>query len=105
MSFEPSLDNDCLLIDGTETVILHGTSDVTVTGAKRGRLELSDVEFRQVGLEAADLAWTLPGVNLGDVEPAQGDAIEDSSGTFWTIQSAALSPLTNRWRALTRRQV
>jgi hypothetical protein len=104
MTFEPDISDDCLLVDGTETITLHSTSVIAVEGARRGRLTLSDTEFRQVGLEAADLAWMLPDANLGGVVPRQGDAIEDAGGTFWTIHSAARSPLTGVWRAITRRQ-
>jgi hypothetical protein len=105
MSFEPDVANDCLLVDGTETVTLHSASVVSVEGAKRGPLTLAEMEFRQLGLESSDLAWNLPGVNLDGVEPRQGDAIEDASGTLWTILSVAESPLTRVWRAVTRRQL
>ncbi len=105
MSFEPEIADDCLLVDGTETVTLHSTSVIGVEGARRGRLTLADTEFRQVGIESADLAWNLPDVSLGGVVPRQGDAIEDSLGTYWTILSATRSPLTGVWRTVTRRQV
>jgi hypothetical protein len=105
MSFEPEIAADCLLVDGTETVTLHSTSVVSVAGAKRGPLVLEEIEFRQVGLESADLGWNLPDASLAGVAPRQGDAIEDASGTFWTILSAKHSPLTGVWRAVTRRQV
>ena len=105
MSFEPDVADDCLLIDGTETVTLHSTSVVQVGGAKRGPLALEEMEFRQLGLESSDLAWNLPGVNLDGLEPRQGDAIEDASGALWTILSIARSPLTRVWRAVTRRQL
>ena len=105
MSFDPDISDDCLLVDGTEAITLHSTSVVVVAGAKRGLLTLSEMEFRQVGLESADLAWNLPEVNLNGVEPRQGDAIEDAGGTYWTILSARRSPLSAVWRAVTRRQV
>jgi hypothetical protein len=105
MSFEPDIADDCLLVDGIETVTLHSTSVVAVEGAKRARLVLSETEFRQVGLEAADMAWLLPDVSLEGVVPRQGDAIEDAGGTFWTILSIARSPLSGVWRAVTRRQL
>ena len=105
MSFEPDISDDCLLVDGTEAVTLHSTSVIVIEGAKRGPLRLSEIEFRQVGLEARDLSWLLPGGALGNVEPRQGDTIEDASGTFWTILSAEHSPLADVWRAVTRRHV
>jgi len=105
MTFTPDVAGDLGLIDGTETVTLHGSSVVSVAGAKRGSLTLAEIEFRQVGLESADLGWTLPAETLADVEPRQGDAIEDAGGTFWTIQSASLSPLARVWRVVTRRQL
>lgn len=105
MNFEPDIADDCLLVDGTETVTLHSTIDVTVEGAKRGPLVLAEIEFRQVGLESSDLAWNLPVVNLSGVEPRQGDVIEDAGGVNWTILSASLSPLSGVWRAVTRRQL
>jgi hypothetical protein len=104
MTFEPDVADDCLLVDGTETVTLHSTSVVSVEGAKRGRLSNRELEFRQVGLEASDLAWNLPLANLAGVEPRRGDAIEDASGTRWTIFSAALAPISGVWRTVTRRQ-
>jgi len=105
MNFDPDLSDDCLLVDGTETITLHSTSVVVVEGAKRGRLTLAEMEFRQVGLESADLGWNLPEVNMNGVEPRQGDAIEDAGGTHWTILSAARSPLSGVWRIVSRRQV
>lgn len=105
MNFEPDIADDCLLFDGVETVTLHSTSVVVVAGTERGPLLLSDTEFRQVGLEARDMAWLLPAVSLGGVTPRRGDAIEDAGGTHWTIQSAAKSPLSGVWRVVTRRQV
>ncbi|MBI3837675.1 MAG: hypothetical protein HY288_07050 [Planctomycetia bacterium] len=105
MSFEPDVADDCLLVDGTETVTLHSTSVVSVAGAKRGSLSLEETEFRQVGLEASDLAWNLPQINLGGIEPRQGDAIEDAGGSRWTILSVTKSPLSGVWRAITRRQL
>ena len=105
MNFQPDVMNDCLLVDGTETITLHSTSVVSVEGAKRGPLSLEEMEFRQLGLESSDLAWNLPGVNLAGVEPRQGDAIEDAGGTLWTVFSVAQSPLTLVWRAVTRRQL
>ncbi|REK19169.1 MAG: hypothetical protein DWQ37_01900 [Planctomycetota bacterium] len=105
MTFDPDLSNDCLLVDGTETVTLHSTSTVAVEGAKRGQLTLEEIEFRQVGLESADLGWNLPEANLAGLVPRQGDAIEDAGGTFWTVLSARHSPLSGVWRVVTRRQV
>src|SRR5690349_9041713 len=105
MTFEPEISTDCLLVDGTETVTLHASAVVTVTGAKRGPLSLAEVEFRQVGLEANDIAWSLPGISLVSIEPRQGDAIEDAGGVFWTVLSANHSPLTDVWRIVARRQL
>jgi hypothetical protein len=105
MTFDPDIADDRLLIDGTETVTLHSTSAVVVEGAKRGLLALAEMEFRQIGLESTDLAWNLPEVNLGGVEPRQGDTIEDAGGTQWTILSATRAPLSGVWRAVTRRHV
>jgi hypothetical protein len=105
MTFQPDVSADCLLVDGTETVMLHSTAAVTVAGAKRGQLTLAEIEFRQVGLESSDLAWNLPDVNLAGVRPRRGDAIEDGSGAQWTIQSVSFAPLTGVWRAITRRHV
>lgn len=104
MNVQPDIEQDCLLVDGTETVQLHATSVVTVAGAKRGALSLPETEFRQVGLESSDLAWNLPAANLGDVQPQRGQTIEDGDGVCWTILSARLAPLTGVWRAITRRQ-
>lgn len=105
MIFDPDVESDCLLVDGTETITLHSTSVVLVAGARRGLLTLKETEFRQIGLEASDLAWNLPHINLGGIAPRQGDAIEDAGGTRWTILSAAMSPLGGVWRAVTRRQL
>ena len=104
MNFEPDISDDYLLVDGTETVTLYGTTPVTVEGARRGRLTLAETEFRQLGIESTDLAWTLPEVNLSGVEPRRGDTIEDASGAPWTILSATHSPIAGVWRAATRLQ-
>jgi hypothetical protein len=105
MNFDPDIAEDCLLVDGTETVTLHSTSVVVVEGAKRGQLTLAEMEFRQIGLESSDLAWNLPEVNLAGVVPRQGDSIEDAGGVQWTILSAARAPLTGVWRIVSRRHV
>ena len=105
MNFEPDISDDCLLVDGTESVTLHSSGVIAIEGAKRGPLRLSEIEFRQVGLQASDMGWLLPGGALGSVEPRQGDTIEESSGTFWTILSAEHSPLADLWRVVSRRQL
>ncbi len=105
MTFDPEIADDCLLVDQLEAVTLHSTSVIVVEGAKRGRLTLADSEFRQVGLEPSDMSWLLPEVNMNGIVPRRGDAIEDASGTYWTIQSAIKSPLSGVWRTVTRRQV
>ena len=105
MNFQPDIADDCLLVDGTETITLHSTAVVSVEGAKRGPLMLTEMEFRQVGLESSDLAWNLPGILLGNVVPRQGDAIEDANGTWWTVLSVTKSPLSGVWRAITRQQL
>jgi hypothetical protein len=105
MSFAPDIASDALLVDGTETVTLHGTSSITVSGAKRGALTLAETEFRQIGIESTDLAWNLPGASLAGHMPRRGDSIEDATGTQWTILSASHSPLTDVWRTVTRRHV
>lgn len=105
MNFAPDISQDSLLVDGTETVTLHGVASVTVAGAKRGTLTLAEMEFRQVGIESTDLAWSLPGASLGNARPRRGDSIEDAAAVHWTIQSAAHAPLTNVWRIVSRRHV
>jgi hypothetical protein len=105
MNFEPDIADDCLLVDGLETITLHGTATLVVEGARRGRLTLAQMEFRQVGLESTDMAWALPAVSLGDVVPCQGDVIEDAGATNWIILSASHAPLTAVWRVVTRRQL
>ncbi len=105
MNFAPDIAADALLVDGTETVTLHGASSITVAGAKRGALTLAETEFRQVGIESTDLAWSLPGASLAGNVPRRGDSIEDISGAQWTILSAVHSPLTDVWRVVTRRHV
>jgi len=105
MNFKPDVAADCLLVDGTETVTLHGASVVVVEGAKRGILSLGEMEFRQIGMESSDLAWNLPQQNLASLVPRRGDALEDATGVFWTIQSATRSPLTGVWRVITRQQL
>lgn len=105
MNFAPDLAQDALLIDGTETVTLHGASSVTVAGAKRGLLTLAEMEFRQIGIESTDLAWNLPGASLAGAKPRRGDSIEDGSGAQWTILSATHAPLSDVWRVVSRRHV
>ena len=105
MNFNPDIAEDCLLVDGTETVTLYSTSTVSVAGAKRGQLRLEETEFRQLGLESTDLAWNLPQVSLAGVVPRRGDTIEDSAGTNWTILSATFAPLSGVWRLVTRKHL
>jgi hypothetical protein len=105
MNFIPDIAGDCLLVDGTETVTLHGESLVVVAGAKRGPLVLAEIEFRQLGVETTDLAWNLPEVNLSGVVPRRGDTLEDDAGAFWVVHSAVRSPLSRVWRLVTRRQI
>ncbi len=105
MNFAPDISQDALLVDGVETVTLHGVGSTTVEGAKRGTLTLAEMEFRQVGIESTDLAWNLPGASLTGVQPRRGDSIQDAAGAQWTILSATHSPLTDVWRVVTRRHV
>lgn len=105
MNFAPDITADALLVDGAETVTLHGARSITVAGAKRGPLTLAETEFRQIGIESTDLAWMLPGASLAGHLPRRGDSIEDAAGAQWTILSATHAPLTDVWRAVTRRHV
>jgi hypothetical protein len=104
MTFDPDIADDCLLVDGTQTVTLHGTAVVSVAGAKRGPISQHDIELQTLGLEPTDVAWNLPQVNLAGTEPRNGDLIEEAAGTTWTIISVTKSALTGVWRAVCRRQ-
>jgi hypothetical protein len=104
MTFEPDITDDCLLVDGTETVTLDGSATVSVAGAKRGPITQRELEFGALGLEPNDVAWNLPEVSLAGTEPRAGDTIEQTGGTKWTVISVTKSTMTGVWRALCRRQ-
>src|ERR1051325_6175178 len=100
MTFEPDIADDCLLVDGTRTVTLHGAAVGPVAGAKRGAVSQHEVELQTLGLEPTDVAWNLPDVNLAGTEPRNGNSIEEAGGTRWTIVSVTKSALTGVWRAV-----
>jgi hypothetical protein len=104
MTFEPDISDDCMLVDGTETVTLRGSATVSVAGAKRGLLLKNELASGALGLEPSDLAWSLPEASLAGTQPRPGDAIEDATGTRWTILHASRAPLTALWRTLCRQQ-
>src|SRR6266852_1775772 len=104
MTFDPDIADDCLLVDGIQTVTLHGTAVLSVAGAKRGPISQSEIQFSTLGLEPTDVVWNLPEVNLAGIEPANGDTIEETGGARWTIISVTKATLTGVWRAVCRRQ-
>ena len=104
MTFDPDIGDDSLLVDGLETVTLVGTQAVVVSGAKRGQLTAAEAQRPHERLTAVDLAWLLPLASLAGVTPRPGDTIADAAATVWTIESASYSPLTQVWRAVSRRQ-
>src|SRR5437867_1636314 len=104
MTFKPDIADDCLLVDGTQTVTLHGTAVVPVAGAKRGSISQHEIELQTPELEPTDVTWNLPEVNLVGTEPRNGDSIEEATGARWTIISVTKSALSGVWRAACRQQ-
>lgn len=104
MSFEPDIANDCLLIDGTESVTLEGTATVNVACAKRGAVSGRELMQPQLGLTADDVTWSIPDQSLAGIEPRVGDVLRDSTGTGWVLLTVSRSSLTRVWRAVCRKQ-
>ena len=103
MSFTPDVSDDCLLVDGTESVTLEGSATIIVAGAKRGQLVQSELQLAALGLSTDDVAWNLPEVNLASIEPRIGDVIADANQERWTIVSVSSAVLSGVRRALCRR--
>ncbi len=103
MTFDPDISDDCLLVDGTQTVTLEGAAVVSVAGAKRGPISQAPSELNALGLEPTDVTWNLPEVSLAGAEPRAGDRIVEADSTAWTIIGVTKTPLTGVWRVVARR--
>ena len=104
MTFQPEIAQDCLLVDGAETITLEGAATTTVPGAKRGTLAHREISQAGLGLEPTDAVWALPEVSLQGARPQAGNRITQSDGTKWTILSAVHYQLTGVWRTICRQQ-
>jgi hypothetical protein len=101
------LANDCLSLDGSETVSVtlrrpQGRTTLTVAAALRRSLARDLREFEGVTLRGDEIVWHIPGSLLGAGQELQpGDTI--SVGVeVWSIVRVQRETLGSRWRCTCR---
>ena len=101
---------DSLSFDGGLTVTLNQKRAGVVTPVTVRNATASPVGRRQseslggVGLVGGERNWSLNAVDVGAAGVQPGDMIDDGTN-HWTVLSADLATLGNRWRCVTRQQV
>lgn len=109
MPFATDIASDSLTFDGGLPISLLQkragmVNCVTVRNAMQGPLTNRQIEALGAGLVGAERCWSLAAVDVGPSGVEPGDVIDDGANR-WTVLSADLATLRNRWRCVTRRQV
>ena len=100
---------DSLAFDGGLAVTLNqkraGTvNSVSVRNATSGPLTNRQIQaLGGLGLAGAERNWSLDAADVGPAGVQPGDVIDDGTDR-WTVQSADLASLGNRWRCVSRKQ-
>ena len=108
--FPTDIAADALDFDGGVTVTLNqkragAVTPVTVNSAISGPLSCRQREsLSGFGLVGTERNWSLNAGDVGSAGVQPGDFIDDGTKR-WTILSADLATLGNRWRCVTRQQV
>jgi hypothetical protein len=108
--FPTDIAPDSLGFDGGQTVTLNqkragAVTPVSVRNATSGPLSRRQKEtIGGFGLIGGERNWSLSAADVGGSGVQPGDVIDDGTNR-WTILSADLATLGNRWRCVTRQQV
>ena len=100
---------DSLAFDGGLAVTLNqkraGTvNPVSVRNATSGPLTNRQIQaLGGLSLAGAERNWSLDAADVGQAGVQPGDVIDDGTDR-WTVQSADLATLGNRWRCVSRKQ-
>jgi len=103
LAFDPG-DDFAGVADGQEPVTLTrpGSSTSTpISDALRRSLRRGEIEASGGRYTAGDVAWHLPGAQLGDA-PRVGDVIIDAAAGRWTLLEVERATLGSRWRCVGR---
>ena len=107
--FPTDISADSLAFDGGLAVTLvqkrSGTINlVSVRNATSGPLTHRQIQaLGGLNLAGTERNWSLDAADVGPAGVQPGDVIDDGSNR-WTIASADLATLGNRWRCVTRMQ-
>ncbi len=108
--FSTDIAADSLTFDGGQSVTLNQkragvVTPVAVRNATSGPLTNRQIEaLGNVGLVGTERHWSLAAEDVGPAGVQPGDFLNDGANN-WTILSADLATLGNRWRCVTRKQV
>jgi hypothetical protein len=100
---------DSLAFDGGLSVTLNqkraGTINlVSVRNATSGPLTNRQIRgLGELNLTGTERNWSLDAADVGPAGIQPGDVIDDGADR-WTVASADLATLGNRWRCVTRKQ-
>ena len=110
MPFPADIAADSLAFDGGQSVTLNqkraGTiTPVSVRNATSGPLTNRQIEaLGEMGIVGTERNWSLVASDVGPAGVQPGDVLDDGANR-WTVLSADLATLGNRWRCVTRRQM
>jgi len=108
--FSTDIAGDSLSFDVGQSVTLNQkragvVTPVSVRNATSGPLTNRQIEaLGGVGIVGTERNWSLPAVDVGPAGVQPGDSVDDGTSR-WTVVSADLATLGNRWRCVTRKQV
>ena len=108
--FSTDIAADSLAFDGGLSVTLNQkragvVTPVSVRNATSGPLTNRQLEaLGGVGIVGTERNWSLAASDVGLAGVQPGDVLDDGTNR-WTVLSADLATLGNRWRCVTRRQV
>jgi len=108
--FSTDIAGDSLTFDGGQPVTLNQKRAGTVTPVSVRNATSSPLTTRQiealggVGIVGTERNWSLAASDVGSAGVQPGDVLDDGANR-WTVVTADLATLGNRWRCVTRRQV
>ena len=107
--FQTDIATDSLAFDGGWPVTLNqkraGTVNlVSVRNATNGPLTNRQIQaLGDLGLTGTERNWSLDAADVGPAGVQPGDVIDDGAN-LWSVVSADLATLGNRWRCVSRKQ-
>jgi len=107
--FPSDISTDSLTFDGGLAVTLNqkraGTVNlISVRNATNGPLTNRQIQaLGGLNLTGTERNWSLDAADVGPSGVQPGDVLDDGTNR-WTVASADLATLGNRWRCVTRKQ-